>query len=202
MAAFADLSGVLTYAPLERPVECEERVSPFSAPWQSTLRLLRDELRHLEAERVVMEIDVRARDIRQDGMVREGRKAKSSVMVVSFAPTAIEDCPDLRYEVGTFLRWTDNVRALALSLEKLRAVDRYGVTKRGEQYRGWKQLGAGTGAGEGNPARGRVLIAAAGGNWKRAAALAHPDVNDEARADDFKDVIAARDEQLERERAA
>lgn len=194
MPHFTDLRGVVVYAPLERPVEAEGKPSPFSAPWAHTVSLLAYELRHLEAEHVVMEVDVRARDVRQDGMIREGRKAASPVMVLSFAPTAIEDCPDLRYEVGTFGRWQDNVRALALSLEKLRAVDRYGVTKRGEQYRGWKQLGAGTGAGEGDPVRGRVLIEAAGGNWKRAAALSHPDVNPDAGAEDFKDVIAARDE--------
>jgi hypothetical protein len=55
------------------------------------------------------------------------------------------------------------------------------------------QLEAGTGAGEGNPSRGREMIAAAGGSWRKAAAMAHPDLNPDADADDFKHVIAARD---------
>jgi hypothetical protein len=38
--------------------------------------------------------------------------------------------------------WQANVRAIALALEALRAVDRYGVTKRGEQYQGWTALPA------------------------------------------------------------
>lgn len=35
-------------------------------------------------------------------------------------------------------------RAITLALAALRAVDRYGVTKRGEQYTGWKALPAST----------------------------------------------------------
>jgi hypothetical protein len=54
---------------------------------------------------------------------------------------------DLRPHLGDFeqKRYTtfdDNLRAIALSLEALRAVDRYGVTKRGEQYKGFAQLPA------------------------------------------------------------
>jgi hypothetical protein len=36
--------------------------------------------------------------------------------------------------------WQANVRAIALSLQALRAVDRYGVTRKGEQYRGWTPI--------------------------------------------------------------
>ena len=49
---------------------------------------------------------------------------------------------------GTALRssdppaWQANTRAIALALEALRAVDRYGVTRRGEQYVGWQALPA------------------------------------------------------------
>jgi hypothetical protein len=40
--------------------------------------------------------------------------------------------------------WQGNVRALMLTLRALRAVDRYGATATGEQYRGWTALpGAG-----------------------------------------------------------
>jgi hypothetical protein len=43
--------------------------------------------------------------------------------------------------------WQHNVRAIALGLEALRKVDRYGITRRGEQYAGWKALPAGIGIG-------------------------------------------------------
>lgn len=41
--------------------------------------------------------------------------------------------------------WQHNVRAIALGLEALRAVDRYGITQTGQQYKGWRQLTAGSG---------------------------------------------------------
>jgi hypothetical protein len=34
--------------------------------------------------------------------------------------------------------WQHNVRSIALGLEALRAVDRYGITRRGEQYAGFR----------------------------------------------------------------
>lgn len=49
----------------------------------------------------------------------------------------------LRYATDTFTKWQDNLRAIALGLEALRKVDRYGITKRGEQYRGFAALPAG-----------------------------------------------------------
>jgi hypothetical protein len=39
--------------------------------------------------------------------------------------------------------WQHNVRAIALTLEALRAVDRYGATETGQQYTGFKALPAG-----------------------------------------------------------
>jgi hypothetical protein len=48
----------------------------------------------------------------------------------------------LSYPCDTFTTWQDNVRAIALALEALRKVDRYGVTKRGEQYRGFLAIEA------------------------------------------------------------
>lgn len=34
--------------------------------------------------------------------------------------------------------WQHNVRSIALGLEALRAVDRYGISRRGEQYAGFR----------------------------------------------------------------
>jgi hypothetical protein len=48
-----------------------------------------------------------------------------------------------------FFDWRDNVRAIALGLEALRTVDRYGITHKAEQYTGVKALGQGTGVDEG-----------------------------------------------------
>src|SRR5690606_24676973 len=48
----------------------------------------------------------------------------------------------LSYPCDTFTSWQDNLRAVALALEALRKLDRYGVTKRGEQYRGFLAIEA------------------------------------------------------------
>jgi hypothetical protein len=45
--------------------------------------------------------------------------------------------------------WQMNARAIALGLEALRKVDRYGITKRGEQYTGWSALPPATPMGAG-----------------------------------------------------
>lgn len=189
--SYSDLAGLVTFRPPERPVgEGETRSSPFKAPWWRTVALLAKELHAHGAIDVVLEVDLREIDIRQDGLPRADRNARTPGIVLSFKAMHVTGKPALRYEVATFDDWKDNVRAVALGLQALRSVDRYGVTGRGEQYAGWKQL-AGTGVGEGDPARGRKLIAAQDGNVKRALAAAHPDLGGEA--DDFRDVIAARD---------
>lgn len=48
----------------------------------------------------------------------------------------------LSYPCDTYTDWQANVRAIALALAALRAVDRYGVTRRAEQYKGWARLEA------------------------------------------------------------
>lgn len=142
----------------------------------------------LRAERALMLIDLPAQHFRRDGLPRADRSAYSPGVVLTFHSGKLR--APLRYEVATYDDWRDNVRAIALGLEALRAVDRYGVTRSGEQYQGWKQLGAGT-VGEGDPERGRELVERAGGDVKRALFVAHPDHG--GAADDFRDVIAWRD---------
>lgn len=48
---------------------------------------------------------------------------------------------ELRLPCDTFSYWKDNVRAVALALEALRKIDRYGV-RTGSQYAGFKALPA------------------------------------------------------------
>lgn len=49
---------------------------------------------------------------------------------------------ELSYPCDSCDNWQHNVRSIALALQALRAVDRYGVTRRAEQYRGWGKLPA------------------------------------------------------------
>ena len=186
MSAYEDLARLVTFRPLERPVRCEHRPAPFTAGWTSTVTLLGKELRAHGARRAVLEIDFAERDLRLDGLPRADRRARTPGIVLSFEATRVPGKPHLRYEVGTFAEWRDNVRAVALGLESLRAVDRHGVTRRGEQYAGWKALPGGGPSAE----RGRELIRKHGG-IRQALMATHPDHG--GSAEDFADVQAARD---------
>lgn len=197
MSAYGDLASVVRFRPLERPIECQYRVAPFSANWTSTVALLGKELRAHGSRNAILEVDLAESAFRLDGMPRADRSVNTPGVVLSFEATKVPGEPQLRYEVGTYRGFDDNIRAIALGLEALRAVDRYGVTRRGEQYAGWKQLTAGAG-GDGDPERGRALVQAAGDNVRRALFLAHPDHG--GNDGDFRDVIAYRD-QLEGPRA-
>lgn len=188
--SYDELARLVTFRPLANTVRPHRsrRHSPFKANWSKTVTLLARELRAVRAANVVLEVDMRESDIRLDGLPRADRRPASPVVVLSFKARAVHGQPDLRYEVDTFWDWQDNVRAIALGLEALRAVDRYGVTKTGEQYKGWKALESGQ-VGDGNAEHGRELIAAAG-SVSAALKAAHPDHGGEP--DDFRDVIAAR----------
>lgn len=113
----------------------------FKAPYNQTLILLNYELARLGAKRAFIQADVTDRDIRIDGQLRaDARPATPRVIIAAETKHG-----PILMPCDTFDDWQDNIRAIALALEALRAVDRYGVTKRGEQYRGLKQITAGDG---------------------------------------------------------
>ena len=117
-----------------------ERHSPlaFRAGWTSTLDRLDRELEHLDARDVVLELAIREDEIRVDGWPRS--TARPTFPGVRLAFTSKHG--PLMYATDAYAMWQHNVRAIALGLEALRAVDRYGVTRTGEQYRGWTALPA------------------------------------------------------------
>lgn len=112
--------------------------SPFRATYTDTLRLLDRELRHLGAREIVIQLALQEGDIRLDGLPRSGSRPAHPGVILSFQSRY----GPLSYPCDTFQTWESNLRAVAMSLEHLRAVDRYGVTRRGEQYRGWSALEA------------------------------------------------------------
>jgi len=112
------------------------KMSRFRTNWASTIDLLERELKFLRARNVVIQADVDASEIRLDGMLRANARVRSPAIVLSF--DSIHG--PLSYPCDSFDDWHDNVRAIALGLDALRAVDRYGVTRRAEQYKGWARL--------------------------------------------------------------
>lgn len=175
------------YRPLERwdrAVDKARPHAPFRAPYQATIDLLEREVRMLGARRVIVELAMQETDFRLDGQPYAGARARHPGVTVAFESRH----GPLKYTADKFATWQENLRAIALGLEALRKVDRYGMTSRGEQYAGWKALPAGSGPTAG---RGRELIREHGS--VRAALMAtHPDHGGDP--EDFASVQAAREE--------
>jgi hypothetical protein len=112
--------------------------SNFSATWGTTLQLLDREVWYLGGKNMRLQVAIPASQFRLDGKPRATAKAEHPGVIL----TLDSKHGPLSYPCDTFTTWQDNVRAIALALEALRKVDRYGVTKRGEQYRGFLALEA------------------------------------------------------------
>ena len=128
------------YEPLQnRPTGYKSRKpSPFKADFTNTQNLLNTELEFLKAKNVAIQVDVERSDIRLDGGLYAGTKLRSPAIALSFDSKH----GPLTYPCDTYSDWKANLRAIALALQALRAVDRYGVTAKGEQYTGWAKLPA------------------------------------------------------------
>lgn len=118
--------------------------SLFKAGLSDTLQLLDREIWHLtdtrsQRESAELLIAIPAGDLwRLDGKPRAHAVAEHPGVIFSLDSKH----GPLSYPCDTYTTWQDNLRAIALALEALRKVDRYGVTKRGEQYRGFLAIGA------------------------------------------------------------
>lgn len=126
-----------------RPATRNRQRSQFSANWSATLDLLDRETFHLGNGRrhpdTVLQIALRERDFRiSDGMPRANAVPSHPGVILS-----IESAKGpLSFPCDKFDRWQDNLRAIALGLEALRKVDRYGITPGDEQYQGWRAIEA------------------------------------------------------------
>lgn len=147
---------VVEYRPIRggwRDQVTEDRASgqPFSAELYKTERLLLREAGMLGASDVFVEIDAPANAFRGDGSGLRGDRRDPDFpgVVVYLVGTRFGD---LRYACDAFEQrysgglpgWQANLRAIALGLEALRTVERYGIARRGEQYRGFGELPPGT----------------------------------------------------------
>ncbi|MBR9800572.1 J domain-containing protein [bacterium] len=172
--------------------------SRFRAQHSDTLDLLDRELWFLKAENIVLQVDVPESQIRLDGMLRANATPREPGVILSF--DSING--PLSFPCDRFATWKENLRAIALALEALRKVDRYGVTSNAEQYRGWKRLGSDTSTryewDSETEARGFIYRMADVGPdavfhyaWKAAAQKYHPDRNPEGETT-FKMLASAR----------
>lgn len=141
----SDYPDRLTLRPIEHwpgKLTANRVASQFSAPWRSTLDLLDRELWHLgpgvRNAPAVLQIAMREQDFRRDGLPRANSRPEHPGVILAVESTK----GPLSFPCDRFLTWQDNLRAIALALEALRRVDRYGITPNDEQYTGWQQLPA------------------------------------------------------------
>lgn len=176
------------FRPLERDdfPEPPGWLQPFRSTYAQTLRLLDDELNHLDVDYVVIQLAADEGDFRLDGQPRAHMKVRHPGVAISFE---LRDVGAVRYATNHYRTWHANLRAIALGLQALRAVDRYGITDRREQYRGFRALPAG--GNQQRAQRGRQLIAEHG-SVRDAQRATHPDAGGDA--DDFAAIQAAIDE--------
>lgn len=193
----------LRFRPVEKwPTQTtgKRKRAVFRSSYTKTLNLLEDELRKLSALDIVIQAGFSLDQIRNDGWPRGGQSPKHPGIILSCRSRG----QSLSFPCDTYDTWQDNIHAIALSLNALRAVDRYGVTKGAEQYRGFAQLGAPVAAG--TPKSAALVFAlfskipdveilsnadSARQAFKAAIKVTHPDRG--GRQEDFHMVMQAKD---------
>ena len=162
----------------------------FKAPWSNTLDLLDRELRRLGATNIVIGCGLREQDIRNDGWPRSGARVPQHPGVeISFDGVPLNGpMGRLVYATDVCRFWEHNVRAIGLGLEALRAVDRHGITRHGEQYAGFKALPVSADAPSYD--RGRALVDEHG-SLTAAMRATHPDTG--GSRIDFESVLLYRE---------
>jgi hypothetical protein len=114
------------------------RHAPFRTPALKTLDAIEYELGRLSAHDVRIEAGFALSQLRNDGWPRAGERPSHPGVVLYFESPEGSLC----FPCGTYADYYDNLHAIALTLENLRAIDRYGVTLGHEQYRGFAQIEA------------------------------------------------------------
>lgn len=130
--------------------------SQFTASWSATLDLLEREVYALQNRNhpdPVILLDAKHGSLLLDGSrMRANASVRTPAVEVSFdsrqGPMRFRCDRFGHVAPGAHMRvvWQHNVRAIALTLEALRAVERYGASGHGEQYVGYRALPPGGGA--------------------------------------------------------
>ncbi len=202
------------------PAQRQQAATDFTASWSDTLEVLCREAGMLGAHEVVLVVETAVGNVsRRDGGIRADARVNSDYVEV-YLPQS--DVGPIRWTCGRFQNrgyrgylpaWQSNVRAIALGMEALRKIDRYGIAGDGQQYRGWQAIGTGgpiaLGAGMTRGEAARVLADAAGLDldtapqhlavdpdlaaqaYRKAARTLHPDAGGDPEA--FRLLTTARD---------
>lgn len=129
----------------------ERRDFQFATKWSEIEDSLYREIHKLGSEEAIIALDVRNESIRLDGGLR-GNAAPESPGVQFYFKCRHGS---LVYQCDRFKHWVDNIRAIALTLERLRLAELYGACVNGAQYTGFKAL---PGPGADPSQNGRVFM--------------------------------------------
>lgn len=204
---------ILTFRPIKiRPPEWksayERRPSaPFGATYGKTMIDLDREITHLHGDDPTLQLDLTDADLRLDGQIRAGARPEHPGVILSFDT---KNHGTLTYGTDRFDHWHGNLRAIALGLDCLRRVERYGIAERGQQYAGYREIGTGIALGPAEMTReqaARILVDTAEVPWpweelladadlatttyRAAARLHHPDNGGDPAV--FRTITTARD---------
>ena len=133
---------MITYRPIDvwpRELTEARKPNPFFTDLPDSKKLLRYEVGRLDGERIVVQVALVEDDFRVDGTPKLRAEYYHPGVIVNFESKH----GPLRYMTDEFDSWPANLHAVARGLEALRKLERYGISSRGEQYTGWRQLESG-----------------------------------------------------------
>jgi hypothetical protein len=149
----------LRYRPLD---DWQGPTTPEPRPWSdyaSGLDRIVAELDrsfgHLKATEATILVDVPPRAIRVDGQLRADAAPGPRVALL-----IITEHGPLRFQCDRWSHWQDNLRCIALTLDRLRLIDRDGCAVGGQAYRGWAAIPQTTGVGMTRTEAARLLCEA------------------------------------------
>jgi hypothetical protein len=121
----------------------KKRLNPFpNSPYSKTLDLLEYELEKIRASEILIEAAFTDAQIRLDGWPKAGQRPSYSGLKISFN---LPDVGRVEYACDSCRYFEDNIRSIALTLQALRSVARYGAVSGMQQYTGFRALEAGNG---------------------------------------------------------
>lgn len=135
-----------------RDPERERRYSQFKLGYTQTRAMLDKELRMIDAQQVVLQLDASPGQVRLDGQLRADAKVTHPgvILTVDTAKlgTLVYPCDTFQGRWSSTPDWHVNLLAITKGLEALRMLDRYGIVSAGQQYAGFNALGSGVAMGE------------------------------------------------------
>jgi hypothetical protein len=107
-----------------------------------TLALLEREVRMIRGVDAVVELALHEKQFTREGLPYSEAVPEHPGIIVRIRkpvknPRGEQDMVPLYFPAGRFKPWQANLRAVAIALEDLRRIDRYGVTQNSQQYLGF-----------------------------------------------------------------